>query len=401
MSLTGTVFVKERIRMKRYDSFTETQLNGITYILPFAQAQADSRKGISLNECGEFIWKLLADEITFENVVNECIAHFEADTPAEIETVTDDVRNFISQLESLGMLSLGKPVPNETLPLSFESYFGRTACAFYGDTGELASYFCDFPANDNSVSKVPGLRVEFVYGPSGVNSPTETVLHNSEFVISASDTFYNILVPEIPEIREIILSKDGFLARFVMSSECTGAAAEKVFQVLRTVFLYSASLRGMYAIHSASIVYSGKAWLFSAYSGTGKTTHVNLWEDLYATPVYNGDLNLIGIENGTCRVFPTPWCGTSEISLNETYPLGGIFFLSRDTSDMVKEMSDERKLLNMWARSITPVWNPEMLEKEISAYKEIIPNILCADLHATMNPSAAHAAKEAVDAYLR
>lgn len=394
-------FAKKGYGMKRYDSFTLTKLNGTTYILPIAQAQADSRKGISVNECGEFIWKLLSDEITLENVVKECISHFEANTPTEIEMVTTDVGAFVSQLEGLGMLACYSPVPNEALPLSFRADFGGTSCAFYGETGELSSLFKDFPLlSVSSADSGASIRFEFVFGLSGVNSPTVIILKNPEFVISEASQYYSILVPGIPEIKEIILSKDGLLARFVMSAACIGETAEKVFQVLRTVFLYNASLRGLFAIHSAGIAYEGKAWLFSAYSGTGKTTHVTLWNDLYGTPVINGDLNLIGFENGICTVFPTPWCGTSKVSVNKAYPLGGIFFLSRDTSDFVKEMSDDKKIINMWARCISPVWDSEKLDREKSVFEKIIPGILCAELHATMNPSAAGVAKEAADKYL-
>ena len=48
--------------------------------------------------------------------------------------------------------------------------------------------------------------------------------------------------------------------------------SEEIFFAIRTIFLYNASFKGMYAIHSASVLYKDKAWLFSGHSGAGKST---------------------------------------------------------------------------------------------------------------------------------
>ncbi len=87
---------------------------------------------------------------------------------------------------------------------------------------------------------------------------------------------------------------------------------------------YFAALHGKYALHSASNYYQEKAWLYSASSGTGKTTHVKLWEKLYAVQVLNGDLNLLGMEKDEVFVYGIPWCGTSGVYTTKKYPLGGI-----------------------------------------------------------------------------
>ena len=36
--------------------------------------------------------------------------------------------------------------------------------------------------------------------------------------------------------------------------------------------------KGMFALHSASLLYLEKAWLFSGPSGMGKSTHTALWK---------------------------------------------------------------------------------------------------------------------------
>ena len=51
-------------------------------------------------------------------------------------------------------------------------------------------------------------------------------------------------------------------------------------------------------MHGAVIRYKGKAYLFTAPSGTGKTTHIRQWlKKAEGTFVVNGDKPLIKVEN--------------------------------------------------------------------------------------------------------
>lgn len=65
----------------------------------------------------------------------------------------------------------------------------------------------------------------------------------------------------------------------------------------------------------------------------GKSTHTALWHELFGTPYLNGDLNLLGFEDGHITVYGIPWCGTSEIFTTEQYELGGIVLLGAGLAD--------------------------------------------------------------------
>ena len=172
---------------------------------------------------------------------------------------------------------------------------------------------------------------------------------------------------------------------------------ELLFHAIRNVFLYKALKEGIVAIHSVSIDYKGKAWLFSASSGTGKSTHASLWNKLYDTPVINGDLNLLGMKDGKPAVFGLPWCGTSNTYSNKEYELGGIFLLKRNTSDFVEELSDSDRILLVQKRLISPSWDFEMTNKELDIVTELVKNIKVAVLNCTKNDEAARVMKEYID----
>lgn len=175
---------------------------------------------------------------------------------------------------------------------------------------------------------------------------------------------------------------------------------DDIFHAIRLFFLYLAHSQSMLMIHSASMLYRNKIWLFSAPSGTGKSTHVDLWNELYDTPVINGDLNLLAIENGIPVVKGTPWCGTSGISDTSTYILGGITLLKQASEDSVEELSSDQKRLLVFQRLISPAWNSDQIAFSITMIDRLAEDILICRLHCTKDENAAVTMKERIDDFI-
>ena len=84
-------------------------------------------------------------------------------------------------------------------------------------------------------------------------------------------------------------------------------------------------------LHSSAVVVDGRAYLFSAPSGTGKSTHTQLWLKLFGERAYilNDDKPALRLENGVWYVYGTPWSGKHDISVNTRVPLAGIAKIER------------------------------------------------------------------------
>lgn len=87
-------------------------------------------------------------------------------------------------------------------------------------------------------------------------------------------------------------------------------------------------------VHGAVIEFEGRAYLFTAPSGTGKSTHIRLWRQYLgdAVQVINGDKPFVRIPERREElpvVYGTPWAGKEGWQRNVSAPLAGIVLLSR------------------------------------------------------------------------
>ena len=173
---------------------------------------------------------------------------------------------------------------------------------------------------------------------------------------------------------------------------------EEIFMGIRNAFLIYAAKHNRFAIHSASMLYKDKVWLFSAHSGGGKSTHVSLWKDLFKVSDVNGDLNLLAMEENRAVVYGLPWCGTSGIYRTGRYPLGGIVFLSQGDKEELLPFAKGEKPLYIMQRMISPAWTKEMMEKNLDMGKRLASSgIGLWKLSCTKNKSAAEFMKKEID----
>jgi len=229
---------------------------------------------------------------------------------------------------------------------------------------------------------------------------SKTLLKNRELEIMENNLQYIFLFPNAPGIYEAYLTKDGADARYYCCPPYTESIRQDLFHAIRLSFLYLAQLHDMVVLHSASLLYRDKAWLFSGHSGAGKSTHTNLWKDLYNVPLINGDLNLLSMENGHPVVHGLPWCGTSGIFDTQSYPLGGILLIKKAPQNHVDALDTSHAQLLVAQRLISPNWTETLMRKNLRFVAELAPHILICRLCCTKTPEAAEAGKKAVDNYL-
>ncbi len=96
-----------------------------------------------------------------------------------------------------------------------------------------------------------------------------------------------------------------------------------------------------FVFHGATIMVSGKGYVFTAPSGTGKSTHIALLTKYFADDVtiINGDKPILGVKDGDVTVYSCPWSGKEGWYTNTSAPLGGIVLLKRGNQNSIKRIS--------------------------------------------------------------
>ena len=102
---------------------------------------------------------------------------------------------------------------------------------------------------------------------------------------------------------------------------------------------------GMFLMHAAVIAVDGVAYVFTAPSGTGKSTHIQLWKELFGdrAVIVNGDNPLIRVADGKVYVCSTPWKGKEGWGLGPgaMFPVGGICIVEQNPENHIRRISTE------------------------------------------------------------
>lgn len=94
-----------------------------------------------------------------------------------------------------------------------------------------------------------------------------------------------------------------------------------------------------FLVHGAAVALDGKAYLFAAPSGTGKSTHIRKWtEHLPDAFVVNGDKPLIIIDDQP-KICGTPWSGKENWQTNTVVPLKAIVLMERSDENSIREIT--------------------------------------------------------------
>ena len=94
-----------------------------------------------------------------------------------------------------------------------------------------------------------------------------------------------------------------------------------------------------FQFHASAVMLDGKAYLFSAPPGTGKSTHTEKWCRLFGAEMINDDKPVLRRIDGGWMVYGTPWSGKHDLSSPVSVPLGGIAFLKRGDQNRICRMS--------------------------------------------------------------
>lgn len=132
-------------------------------------------------------------------------------------------------------------------------------------------------------------------------------------------------------------------------------------EYLETLALYRKIVDKMldyhtFLFHGSAIAVDGQCYLFTAPSGTGKSTHVRLWREYFGSRavMINDDKPLLSVEEDTIIVHGTPWNGKHHLGNNCSAPLKAICLLQRGAENQIHPICSSEALALLLQQSHRP-----------------------------------------------
>ncbi len=102
-----------------------------------------------------------------------------------------------------------------------------------------------------------------------------------------------------------------------------------------------------FMLHSSAVAYDGDAYLFSAASGTGKSTHTGFWQKVFGEDkaiIINDDKPAIRDLNGRYCACGTAFSGKTPTSANVQVPVKALCFIYRSENDEIRKLEPSEAL---------------------------------------------------------
>lgn len=142
--------------------------------------------------------------------------------------------------------------------------------------------------------------------------------------------------------------------------------------------------------HGSVIAVDGEAYLFTAKSGTGKSTHTRLWRELLGEKavMVNDDKPFLQITEKVVIVHGSPWNGKHRLGNNISVPLKAICILERGEENEIKPITAKDSLLMLMQQSSRPM-DRRKLPKYMELLDALSQKVAFYCLKCNMTPGAA------------
>lgn len=118
-----------------------------------------------------------------------------------------------------------------------------------------------------------------------------------------------------------------------------------------------------FILHSSFISWQNNGILFTAPSGTGKSTQADLWKKYEDADIYNGDRTIIRKIEGKYYGFGSPYAGSSGIYRNESAPIKAIVVIEQGPDNVIRRLHGREAFLPLFRETLMNTWNKEYMEK--------------------------------------
>lgn len=144
--------------------------------------------------------------------------------------------------------------------------------------------------------------------------------------------------------------------------------------LLGVIFRYCLLYNGGLVVHASTVKWRDKGIAFSAPSGTGKSTHVKLWQERLGgeVKVLNDDTPALRFIEDKPYIFGTPWSGSSHINSNDNAPLTAIILLDQAPVNAIRRLSIPEALVQFMPRVFLPYFSRQLMKIALNILDDLM-----------------------------
>ncbi len=142
--------------------------------------------------------------------------------------------------------------------------------------------------------------------------------------------------------------------------------------------------------HGSAVAVDGYGYLFTAPSGTGKSTHARLWMEMLGdrAVMVNDDKPFLRVTESGVIIYGTPWNGKYGIGNNISAPLRAICVLEQAKENRITVLSGKEAVTSLMLQAYIPA-EPVALQKTLKLLDRMARTVRFYHLQCNMDPEAA------------
>lgn len=133
--------------------------------------------------------------------------------------------------------------------------------------------------------------------------------------------------------------------------------------------------RNMVLSHASCVSHQGEGIIFTAASGTGKTTQAELWEKHRQAEIINGDKVILECGDQNCYAWGSPWKGSSPYAVNKRVPLKAVIVLSQAEQNRLSRLDTAEAAVQFFPHVFFPSWNGACAEKVMKSLDSLMRQV--------------------------
>lgn len=132
---------------------------------------------------------------------------------------------------------------------------------------------------------------------------------------------------------------------------------------------------GALILHASFVSWGEGGILFTAPSGTGKSTQAELWRQYAGADVLNGDRACLRCRDGRWTAYGMPYAGSSDIYRNESVPIRAIVSLRQAPENRIRRMGLRECIGSLLPELSMHRWDPVFVNRAMDLAMELLQQI--------------------------